>query len=61
MFPNSRQDVEKACRKKMNYNFTHFLMLCKTYHSDKDPKVNIYTNGEEELIAEVQSLKFKVL
>ena len=53
--------MEKACRKKMNYNFTHFLMLCKTYHSDKDPKVNIYTNGEEELIAEVQSLKFKVL
>ena len=54
-----RQDMEKACRKKMNYKFTQFLMLCKTYRTAKDPQVNIYSNGEEELIAEVTWPKYK--
>ncbi|KAK7110192.1 protein BCCIP homolog [Littorina saxatilis] len=48
-----KKDMEKACRKKMKYDFTHFLMLCQTYQCKEEPGVTFYTNPEEELVAEM--------
>lgn len=60
-FPALKQDLERACRKKMNFAFKHFLMLCKTYRckqvSGAGDSTLYYKNAEEELIAEVADIQ----
>lgn len=61
--------MEKAKRKKMKYDFSHYLMICKTYRcklmggkqqggGDAGEGQVFYTNPEEELIKEVRNLSF---
>ncbi|KAL8579011.1 hypothetical protein ACOMHN_035950 [Nucella lapillus] len=61
-FLSLRKDLDKACRKKMNYSFQHFIMLCKTYRLKGEAKAGdapslFYSNPEEEVIAEMSDMQ----
>lgn len=47
--------MEKAKLKKMKYEFSHYLMVCKTFEMKAAHNVRqlIYSNSEEELFQEV--------
>ncbi|KAJ8317435.1 hypothetical protein KUTeg_005339 [Tegillarca granosa] len=67
--PPQFKEMEKAKRKKMKYDFSHYLMICKTYRcklmggkqqkgGDAGEGQVFYTNPEEELIKEVSDFNF---
>lgn len=63
----SSKEIKKACQKKMPYDFTYFILICKLYKSGKphrqkkkrqqsggggEPEI-LWSNPEEELINQV--------
>jgi len=64
-FESLWKECERAKKKQMKYDFSHYLMVCKTYRVPSLPhqgkKVEqplIYTNEEEEFFAEQSELSF---
>ncbi|XP_014281755.1 protein BCCIP homolog [Halyomorpha halys] len=68
------KEIKKACEKKMAYDFTYYIFICKLYKVDgktKGKKKNrkgqnpieeqdvIWSNPEEELLDEVADMKFE--
>ncbi|XP_076308237.1 protein BCCIP homolog [Tachypleus tridentatus] len=62
LFNSLNNDVEEANKRKLKYNFTHYLFICKIYkpkQKKKQPSETlIYSNAEEELIEEESELQF---
>ena len=48
-----RADIEKAVRKKRKFDFTHYVLISKTYRAKALPSEVFYTNSEEKLFQEV--------
>lgn len=61
-FESLWKECERAKKKQMKYDFSHYLMICKTYrlpsNSKKVEPQLIYTNEEEEFFAEESELSF---
>jgi len=51
-FESLKADLEKAVRKKRKFDFTHFILISKTYRAKALPSEIFYTNSEEQLFQE---------
>jgi protein BCP1 len=67
------KEIKNACRKKMPYDFTYFILICKLYKSEKphrhkkkkqlsggggEPEI-LWSNPEEELINQEADCQFE--
>lgn len=67
------KEIKKACQKKMPYDFTYFILICKLYKSGKphrqkkkrqqsggggEPEI-LWSNPEEELINQEADCQFE--
>jgi protein BCP1 len=67
MYFISSKEIKRACQKKMPYDFTYFILICKLYKSGKphrrkekkrqsgggdEPEI-LWSNPEEEIINQV--------
>ncbi|KAL4231308.1 hypothetical protein ACF0H5_008888 [Mactra antiquata] len=61
MFESLMKEMEKAKQKNMKYDFSHYLMVCKTFEMKAAHNVKqiMYSNSEEELFEEVADVCFK--
>jgi protein BCP1 len=69
LYFTSSKEIRKACEKKMPYDFTYFILICKLYKSEKpqtkkkkkkqqhsgggDEPEIVWSNPEEEIINQV--------
>jgi len=50
--------MKKACEKKMRYDFSHYLLVCKAYEmkTGHNNVQTIFSNSEEELFLDVRTV-----
>ncbi|XP_013787553.1 protein BCCIP homolog [Limulus polyphemus] len=62
LFNSLNNDIEEANKRKLKFNFSHYLFICKIYKPKEEKKqlseTLIYSNAEEELIEEESELQF---
>lgn len=62
LFENLNKEIKRANDKKMNYNFTYYIMLVKFYRKKAKkgkPAEDIYSNPEEEVICKESITSFE--
>ncbi|XP_061177684.1 protein BCCIP homolog [Saccostrea echinata] len=60
MFDSLLKEVEKCKNKKMKYDFSYYILLCKTYRQKGQKNSPLFfTNAEEEYLQEVSEAKFQ--
>ena len=54
-FINFRSDIEKAVRQKKKFDFTHLILISKSYKAKGMDSEMFYSNPEEELFKNVSN------
>lgn len=61
-FESLKADIEKAVRKKRKFDFTHYILVSKTYRAKGDGGLLegelFYSNAEEELFCDMSEFHF---